>query len=140
MSHFDEVLIKDLKKNNIAFNTLSPIEQDSVINKIHKHVPFSGSKIIWKSLKSSLNLGSEPSDSSIFLLAEEINKVTSADLIFIGDSACDDAYSIGHEHLTQTLRIFSELPQHTYIVSPEINWIACISFEGHLDFATILTE
>ncbi|MBI6909317.1 hypothetical protein [Pseudomonas palleroniana] len=136
----DEELIKDLKKNNISFNTLSPIEQDLVINKIHKHAPFSGSKIAWESLKSSLNLGSETSEFSIFLLAEEISKVTSADLIFIGDSACDDAYSIGHEHLTQTLRIFSELPQHTYIVTEAIDWIACISFEGHLDFATLRTE
>jgi hypothetical protein len=91
-------------------------------------------------LESSINLGSEPSSLAISLLAQEIRKVADADLIFIGDSACDDAYSINPEHLIQTLKIFSELPQHTYIVSEAITWIACISFEGHVDFATLHTE
>ena len=74
------------------------------------------------------------------MLAEKISAVADGELVLIGDSACDDAYSVSVEHLEQILRVMSELPQHTYILQKSLAWIACISFEGHLDFANIVSS
>lgn len=138
MSYLDEELIKDLRDHNILFDILSESEHISIVRKINANIPFSGSKVAWSNLNTSMNLGREPSDFATLRLAEEIRKVADSNLIFVGDSACDEAYSISIEYLEITLKIFSELPQHTYIVTESLTWIACISFEGDLDFANIL--
>lgn len=134
MSYFDEELITDLKKLNIDFSVISQAEQDSMVSRINERIPFSGNQIDWSRLGSSINFGSASSTLAISLIAAEICKVSDNDLIIISDSACDHAYSISPEHLNRTLKVLSEFPQHTYIVSEVSNWIACISFEGHLDF------
>ncbi|WP_395607971.1 hypothetical protein [Pseudomonas sp. B22129] len=140
MSYLDKELISDLKKHNINFAVLSQAEHEFMVSEINERLPFSGNKIAWSTLDNSINLGFESTGMAIELLAAEIKKVANNNLIFIGDSACDDAYSISIEHINQALGIFSELPQHTYIVSKPISWIACISFEGHLDFANLYNE
>lgn len=138
MSYFDEELVADLKDSDIGFDIISEAEHSSMLRRINEKVPFSGSKVAWKHLEASINFGLASSVSAVSHLAEEIRNVTDEDLIFIGDSACDEAYSIGLKHIDKVLRIFSELPQHTYIVPKSLAWIACISFEGDLDFAKLL--
>lgn len=136
MSYLDNELIKDLSENSIGYDTLSESEHASIVKKINEQIPFSGSKIDWGNLKNSINFGSESSELAILKMANEIKSITDENTIFVSDSACDEAYSISAENLEKALRIFSELPQHTYIVPKSLTWIACISFEGDLDFAS----
>ncbi|WLH75928.1 hypothetical protein PSH70_10805 [Pseudomonas fluorescens] len=136
MNYFDEELIKDLKKLNITFSILSEAEHNAIVNSINETMPFSGSQIAWSKLKNSINFGFEASNLAISLLTEEINKKTNRKLYFVGD-ACSEGYSIGPEKLGEALKILSELPQHTYIIPEPMTWIACLSFEGHIDFAAI---
>jgi hypothetical protein len=140
MSYFDDELTAELKALNISFDVLSQTEHASMVVKINEAVRFSGSQIPWNNLKNSVNFGWAPSKKAIAQLAEEIEKLADKDLIFLGDSACDEAYSIGVEYLEKTLRVFSELPQHTYIMPKSLNWIACISFAGYLDFAILCPD
>ena len=138
MSYFDEEVTADLKAFNINFDILPEVDHASMVSKINETVPFSGSKVAWSSLETSINFGPTSSDLAILNLAKEIQKLTGDNLIFIGDSACDEAYSISPAHIDKALSIFSEIPQHTYIVSKSLTWIACISFEGDLDLASLL--
>lgn len=140
MSYFDEELITDLKKLNIDFSVISQEEQDSMVSRINERIPFSGNQIDWSRLGSSVNFGSASSTLAISLIAAEICKISDNDLVIISDSACDNAYSISPEHLNQVLKVLSDFPQHTYIVSEDFTWIACISFEGHLDFCKFFSE
>lgn len=140
MSYFDEELITDLKKLNIDFSVISQTEQDSMVSEINERIPFSGNQIDWSSLGNSIDFGLAPSTLAISLIAAEICKASDNDLIIISDSACDNAYSISPEHLNQVLKVLSEFPQHTYILSADFTWIACISFEGHLDFCKFLSS
>lgn len=137
MSYFDEELTADLKAFDISFDILSESEHASMVSEINGKLPFSGSKISWNILEKSINFGLASSNLAISQLAEKIRKVTDDDLVFISDSACDDAYAIDSKHVCQALKIFSELPQHTYVVSKSLSWIACVSFEGDLDFAKL---
>jgi hypothetical protein len=99
-------------------------------------MPFSGSQIAWSKLTTSINFGLQASDLAISLLIEELNKVTNDNLYFVGD-VCSDGYLVDHRGLSQVVKILSEFPQHTYIVPEPMTWIACLSFEGYIDFATI---
>jgi hypothetical protein len=137
MSYLDDELIADLKRLNINFSILSEAEHAAIVRRINERILFAGSQIAWSALEYSINFGSASSNLAIFMLAKKISAMADDEFIFIGDSACDDAYSVKVEHLEQALRIFSELPQHTYILQKSVAWIACISFEGHLDFANI---
>ncbi|MGA9703747.1 hypothetical protein [Pseudomonas sp.] len=136
MSYFDDELIKDLSKHSIGYAILSEAEHASIVNEINEKAPFSGSKIDWRKLKNSINFESKSSEVAILRMANEIKAITNENTIFVGDSACDEAYSVSAEDLEKALMIFSELPQHTYIVPKSLTWIACISFEGNFDFAS----
>lgn len=140
MNYFDKILIKDLNDGEIHFNILSEKENASIVRDINKTISFSGSKINWEKLKDGMYFGDEPSAQVIFRLAVQIRKVTDGNLIFIGDSAYDNVYSINPEHLEKALRIFSDLPQHTYITSKSLTWIACMSSEGDVNFASIYED
>lgn len=93
MSYFDEELIEELNNNGISFYILSEKKQTSIIRKINKIVPFSLNKVAWSKLNSSIDFGHTSSDLAILQLADEIRVVADGELIFIGDSACDKAYS-----------------------------------------------
>ncbi|PRA33068.1 hypothetical protein [Pseudomonas poae] len=138
MSYLDEELIADLKASDISFDVVSETEHASIVDKINENVPFSGSKVAWGNIEKSINFGFSSSDLAVSRLADEIGRTAEDTLIFIGDCACDEAYCISLQHVDKVLRIFSQLPQHTYIVSKSLTWIACISFEGDLDFASLL--
>ena len=99
MNYFDKILIKDLNDGEISFNILSEEESASIVRDINKTISFSGSKINWGKLKDGMYFGHEPSAQVILRLAEQIRKVTDGNLIFIGDSAYDNVYSINPEHL-----------------------------------------
>ena len=137
MNYFDKEIITDLKTHNIGFQTLTDAEHKIIVHEINKKIPFSSSKIDWKILKNSHIFFYEPLSIAALQLAEKIREVSDGNLIFVGDSACDEAYSIAPESLEQALKLFSELPQHTYILQSSLNWIACISFEGDIDFARL---
>ncbi len=91
MSYFDEEVRSDLSTHNINFDILTEIEHASITKDINERVPFSGSKVSWTSLKTSIHFSREPSDLATSQLADEIRKVADDKLIFVGDSACDEA-------------------------------------------------
>lgn len=136
MNYFDDELIKDFKRLNIKFTILSETEHDAIVDCINETMPFAGSQVAWSTLKNSINFGRKISDLALSSLTEEINKVTNDKLYFVGD-ACSKGYSVDHGDLSQAVKIISEFPQHTYIVPEPMTWIACLSFEGHIDFANI---
>ncbi|WP_124429836.1 hypothetical protein [Pseudomonas sp. R2-37-08W] len=137
MSYFDDELITELRSHNIAFNILPENDHASIVREINETIPFSGSKIAWSKLNKSINFGGDLPDFSTSKMAKEIKKFADDKIIFLGDSACDEAYCINLEQLEDALRIFSEIPQHTYILQKQLDWIACISFEGDIDFALL---
>ncbi|MGX5797165.1 hypothetical protein ACWHY4_25930 [Pseudomonas sp. E2-15] len=136
MNYFDEELIKEFKSLNIKFTVLSEAKHEAIVDSINETMPFSGSQIAWSKLTNSINFGLQASDLAISLLIEEINKVTNDNLYFVGD-ACSEGYLVDHGDLSQVVKILSEFPQHTYIVPEPMTWIACLSFEGYIDFANI---
>lgn len=138
MSIFDEELITDLNTRNINFDILTDAEHASLVRAMNERIPFSGSKVDWGNLKNGIDFEHESSNSAISRLAEEMRKIDDGNVIFVGDSACDEAYSISLIHIDKALEIFSKIPQHTYIVPGSLTWIACISFEGDLDLASLL--
>lgn len=138
MNYYDKEIIIRLKALNIKFDILLEAAHASLVSTINDVVPFSVSKFTWEKLETSANLGRSSSDLAISHLAKEIQKLTSENPIFIGDSACDEAYSASLIHIEKAIRVFSTIPQHTYIVSKSLTWIACMSFEGDLDIARLI--
>ncbi|NWE23326.1 hypothetical protein [Pseudomonas sp. P7548] len=136
MSYLDEEIIEEFKKNNVTLITLTEDEHNLITDKINEQLPFCGSQIAWDSLKGSTYLGTATSPEVQNSLAEKIIPV-SYDLILIVGDATDNAYAINLENLTFAIKVFSTIPQHTYITQKNLTWIACISFEGYVDFSTI---
>ncbi|WP_411379946.1 hypothetical protein [Pseudomonas sp. MPB26] len=140
MNYFDEEVMTNLNNFNMTFEVLTEAEHVSIIRNINENVPFSGNKVAWDKLSASNHFGLTSSDLAISNLAKEVQKFNDNNLIFISDSACDEAYPINLMHIDKALSIFSEIPQHTYIVSKSLTWIACIASEGDLDFARPLLK
>ena len=137
MNYFDEEIIMDLNTHSIGYEILTNAEHKHIVDDMNEKIPFSVSKIDWSKLGDSHIFLWQTIKHSDFQLAEIIRNFSEGNLIFVGDSACDEAYSIKPENLEQALKSFSELPQHTYILQASLNWIACISFEGDIGFALL---
>jgi len=134
MSYLDDEIVKDFNQLNIEFVILTELEHDLIVEKISATAPFSGNKIAWSLFKQNTHIGPSPSQATLNSLYEKIKATTQHNVIFIGD-ATDNAYSISVRNLMQSLHIFSKIPEHTYILQKQLDWIACISFEGDVDFA-----
>ncbi|MFB3306692.1 hypothetical protein [Pseudomonas sp. AMR01] len=134
MSYFDEEIIEDFKKTSAKLTILPESEHDFIVNAINEKFPFAGNRIAWDSLKDSTYFGTTASQGALESLTKKIIRVSGDCILVVGDST-DNAYSTSNVALA--LQIFSTIPQHTYIVSESISWIACISFEGDLDFASL---
>lgn len=130
----------ELRPQNIAFDILPTNDHASTARDINENIPFSGSKITWSKLHKSINFADDLPDLAISRLVREIKKVADNKIIIVGDSACDEAYCINTQQREEALRIFSETPQHTYIIQRNLYWIACISFEGDTDFSLLKTS
>ncbi|MBP1126326.1 MULTISPECIES: hypothetical protein [Pseudomonas] len=134
MSYLDDEIVKDFNQLNIKFEISPEAEHDLIVETINATVPFFGNQIAWSQFKESTHIGPSPSQATLKLLEEKIKAATKHNVIFIGD-ATDNAYSISTRDLMQSLQVFSKIPQHTYILQKQLDWIACISFEGYIDFA-----
>ncbi|CRM09450.1 hypothetical protein [Pseudomonas sp. 37 R 15] len=136
MSYLDDEIVKDLYRLNIEFDIPAEVEHDLIVETINAAVPFSGNQIAWSLFKENTYVGPSSLRSTLEILEKKIKAATKCNVIFIGD-ATDNAYSITCRDLMQSLQIFSKIPQHTYILQKQLDWIACISFEGDIDFAKI---
>lgn len=139
MSYLDGEIVKDFKKLNIKFNIAPQTEHDLIVKIINEAVPFSGSQIAWSSFNNNTYIGLSSSQATLATLEHKIKSATQCNITFIGDST-DQAYSIKISNLLQSLQIFSRIPQHTYILQKQLNWLACISLEGDIDFAELPPE
>jgi len=136
MTYLDEELIEDFRKINTPIVIFPKERHNSIVQKINDNIPFSGSQIAWSLLKKSTYLGATTSQASLKSLNKKIKLIAEGDVFFVGDST-DNAYSIDVKDLSLALRIFSTIPQHTYITQEDQSWIACISFEGDIYFAIL---
>ncbi|WP_330211393.1 hypothetical protein [Pseudomonas sp. AM4(2022)] len=134
MSYLDDEIINDLKKMSVKFSILSEAEHDLIVELTNETIPFSGSQIAWSFFKEKTYIGPSSSQVTLEKLEKKIKSTTERNVIFIGD-ATDNAYSITTSGLIHALQFFSTTPQHTYILQKPLDWIACISFEGDVDFA-----
>lgn len=136
MSYLDDEIINNFKKMNVKFSISSEADHDLLVKVINETLPFSGSQIAWSSFKESTYVGPSSAHVTLEKLVKKIKTATERNVIFIGD-ATDNAYSITLSDLMHSLQYFSKIPQHTYILQKQLDWIACISFEGDVDFAKL---
>lgn len=137
MSYYDDELEKELSELNIPYKRLEKEKHDRLVSEINKKVPFSGSKISWATLQNSMRHNTDKQ--SIKWISERIISLNEENVIFIGDSLLEDAYQINTKNLERSLIVFSDIPQHTYFFSNNLNWIGCISSEGDIDFGELST-
>lgn len=137
MNLFDDDLVKTLKKHAIPYKQLPDKEQEHFIKKIHEKVIFSGSQINWKILKNATELGNANRLLALNIISEQLCSLGVQNVIFIGDSAIEHAYSIKIKNIKKAIEIFAEFPQHTYIFPERLHWIACLAFEGYIDYADL---
>lgn len=140
MNHFDTELEKSLKTDNIHYERLPKKDEKNLINKIQQKISFSGSQIDWKILQNATDLSHIDKSLALSEISEKLNNLGVQRVIFLGDSAIEYAYSIATADLRRALDIFAELPQHTYIFPERLHWIACLAFEGHIDYAHLLCD
>lgn len=114
MSYLDGEIIEDFKRIGITLTILPRQQHDSIVSKMNNSIPFHTCNIAWELLEDSIYLGDITSDTSTESLAEKIKQTTESHVIILGDST-DHAYSINVEDIYPALRIFSTIPQHTFI-------------------------
>lgn len=136
MGYFDEEIIRDFKKAKTNLVILSDAELDLIVKNINKNISFSGSQIAWHLLENSAYLGLTTSQAALKALTGKIKQVAKGCVFIVGDST-DHAYSVNVKDITVALELFSAIPQHTYLTQANHNWIACLSFEGHIDFSNL---
>jgi len=137
MNYFDIELEKHIKADNIHYERLPNEAEEKLINKIQEKTTFTGSKIDWETLQNATNLSHMDKFLALNEISEKLNSLAVQRVIFLGDSAIEYAYSIAITDLRRSLDIFAEFPQHTYIFPERLNWIACLAFEGHIDYADL---
>lgn len=136
MSYFDETLINTLQKKGIGFLQLSKTKEAQLIDEIKK-LTFIGNKIDWSTVKNSVNLNTLDRPEALTQISEGLSRLRVKNVCFLGDSAIDHAYIVKIGDTRKTIDVFSEIPQHTYIFPENLCWIACITFEGDLDYADL---
>lgn len=140
MNYFDSDLVETLKKYNIHYEQLSNKNQKIFIHKIKNKIIFAGSQIDWDTLKGATELGNMEKSLALTILSEELGSLGIQKVIFLGDSAIEYAYSINIADIKRALEILAEIPQHTYIFPEELHWIACLAFEGYIDYAKLSAD
>lgn len=137
MSYFDDELIADLKQKGIGYETLSSDKREEISSVIQKKARFIGSQIAWKNLNGAKNLNGFNKSEALNLISKTLGRLKTKRVIFLGDSAIDHAYSVDATDTRSVIEIFSEIPQHTYILPEDLSWIACLSAEGYIDCANL---
>ena len=137
MSYFDELLIDTLQKKGIDFLQLSKTEEAKLINEIQKKFTFVGSNIDWSTVKKPVNLNTLDRLEALAKISEALSHLNTKNVCFLGDSVIDHAYVVQIDDIREAIDIFSEIPQHTYVFPENLCWIACITFEGDLDYVDL---
>lgn len=137
MNYFDNDLVETLKKYNICYEQLPREDQDAFIHRIQKKITFSGNQIDWDTLEGATELGNMEKTLALIKISEKLDSLGVQKVIFLGDSAIEYSYSIEISDIKRALEIFADIPQHTYIFPEELHWIACLAFEGHIDYADL---
>ncbi|MBK5407517.1 hypothetical protein JFU58_03055 [Pseudomonas sp. TH34] len=137
MNYFDNNLVETLNKNGILYERLSDKEQEDFINNIQNKIIFAGSKIDWEALENATELSYMDRPLALTIVAEKLGSLGIQQVIFLSDSAIEHAYSININDIKKALEIFADFPQHTYIFPQSLHWIACLAFEGQIDYADL---
>jgi hypothetical protein len=137
MNYFDNNLVEMLNENGILYERLSDKEQEDLINNIQNKIIFAGSKIDWEALENATELSYMDRPLALAIVAEKLGSLGIQQVIFLSDSAIEHAYSININDIKKALEIFADFPQHTYIFPQSLHWIACLAFEGQIDYADL---
>ncbi|NMZ02174.1 hypothetical protein HBO04_18805 [Pseudomonas proteolytica] len=137
MSYFDEILIDTLQKKGIGFLKLSKTEEAKLTDEIQKKFTFVGNKIDWNTIKKPIDLNNLDRFEALAKISEGLSRLRVKNICFLGDSAIDHAYIVQISDIRETIDVLSEIPQHTYIFPESLCWIACITFEGDINYADL---
>ena len=115
-------------------------EGSSIFREINQSFPFIGSSINWAKVPNSVDEKADAEDyfpsatSFIERITARMGFNDSDTIIVVGDSAMELALSLSLGTFKGHLEDFLIMPQHTYIVSPDVSWCACFRMEGNMSF------
>jgi hypothetical protein len=112
-------------------------DAEAYFNVLEEHFPLGGSKIAWSkvpgSCKEKINYDDELSVLTFFDVAmSALGQRASNKVIAVGDSAMEVALSASVEIMRRRLYDIISLPQHTYIVPPDVSWCLSYTMEGDM--------
>lgn len=134
-----ERLLSDMEPE-IALGKITISEENSIFDKINNFFPFNGSSIDWANVPNSVDEKPDAEDyfvSARYFLEKIIDKIALKDedvIVVVGDSAVGVALTLTVGDLKKHLDALLTMPQHTYVVSPDISWCICFRMEGHMSF------
>ena len=127
-------------KPEIALGKIVVSDENRIIQAINNSFPFVGSGIDWKNVPGSIQEESSVDDYFSFArsflekAADRIGLEETDVVVVVGDSAMGVALSLTIEDLRKYLDEILLMPQHTYIVSPDVRWCICFRMEGYVGF------
>lgn len=139
MNYFDEEFTQQLAAENIPSRVLLPAEEETLTHAIISHFPFSSGRIRWDAIPGSVHFEND-GEANLKALSSLVKSTGAANVIFIGDSLTEIAYSINTKHIDAALKLFLEIPQHNYALPEDLSWIACMSMEGYMDFGAVISS
>lgn len=111
------------------------VSEDDILERMNQHFPFVGSKVDWDQLEDTGHWTNDAGNARS-ILTEVFNNYRveqGSKLFVVGDSAMGSALSTDAESLLMFIEDVVELPQHTYVVPPDMGWVLCFSMEGFID-------
>ncbi len=157
MSHYQNILEEELLQalqsdiNSGSIRVISESQQYADL--ISQNFPFVGNKIDWSKvpghtvaqldwrkgyMHAEKSIEKLEYIDAIFSFFDNILRKTHTpdvtDLIVLGDGTMDIALQLPAGILRKHLLDVVELPQHTYIIPPDVSWCLTYTTEGYMDF------
>lgn len=123
----------------VASGAIRRVSESDLVARIRSRLPFSGSKIAWSKMRNVLSKRVPGGDLVQQGIRDFVGEAlgflpVNAGLMVVGDSAMTEALIMTKETLMDVAGHLFDLPQHTYIVNPEVDWCLVFSMEGWMDF------
>jgi len=136
---YDLDLIESCKNAGIPINTLHPL--DKYLNMIEKKYPTIGGRINLSSL-SDYRYSKADSENTTLDFCKFVKSIPNlndndSDVIYIGDSLTDHAYTVKSSDLQAFICTIVDIPQSHYLFRSDLSWCINLSFENDMEFARL---